>query len=343
MLDGWAAGCVGTGDRLDRKELEAWQLQKLINTVKRAVDNSPFYKAHLSDVKFDSLEEFSRLPFTYPEDLRKEGSAFLTVSPDDIRRVTSLTTSGSDGDPKRVFFSSADLEDTVEFFRHGLNEFVTEGDRVLLLLPGNSPDGLNDLITRALSCLGCEGIYFGYPEESRYGELTDRIREQKITFLIGTAGAMACAARYSERSGLAEILSEQIHGVLAAAAFVSEEDRRDTVRIWKCSFDEYYGMTETGFAGAVGCRVPGGYHVWETGLYVEIIDPHSGIPLPDGEEGEIVITTLTDRAMPFIRYRTGDISRFIPGKCACGSCLKRLERVHERPDGKKYERRKASG
>lgn len=338
MLDEWIAGGIGADVLLDRESLEAWQLQKLNSIIKRAADNSPFYERRLKGVQISSLDEFARIPFTTPEDLRKDGTAFLTVPASGIRRITTLSTSGSEGEPKRVYCSREDLLGTVEFFSHGLHEFVRQGDRVLLLLPGNNPDGLNDLISSALELLHCEGIYFGYPDENKYTELMDRIVNDGISYLIGTARTLAEAARFSESAGLAELFSGQIHGVLAAAAFVSDEDRNDVIRIWKCSFDEFYGMTETGFAGAVGCRVPGGYHVWEGGLYMEIVDPANGNPLPDGEEGEIVITTLTDRAMPFIRYRTGDISRFMPGKCACESCLKRLERVRDRADGKKYER-----
>ena len=76
--------------------------------------------------------------------------------------------------------------------------------------------------------------------------------------------------------------------------------------------------------------------MWESGLYYEIIDPDAGVPLPEGEVGEIVVTTLNREGMPFLRYRTGDISRFLPGPCPCGSALRRLERVGERPAGKKF-------
>jgi hypothetical protein len=89
-----------------------------------------------------------------------------------------------------------------------------------------------------------------------------------------------------------------------------------------------------GLGGGLECAAHNGYHLREADLYLEIIDPVSAHPLPDGEYGEVVVTTLTRLGMPLIRYRTGDISRFIPGQCLCGSVLRRLERVQSRTTGR---------
>jgi phenylacetate-coenzyme A ligase PaaK-like adenylate-forming protein len=92
-------------------------------------------------------------------------------------------------------------------------------------------------------------------------------------------------------------------------------------------------MTEMGLGGGVECQARRGYHVREADLYFEIINPTTGQPVVEGESGEVVFTTLTRRGMPLIRYRTGDISRFIPGDCPCGAILKTLERVKHRASG----------
>jgi phenylacetate-CoA ligase len=92
----------------------------------------------------------------------------------------------------------------------------------------------------------------------------------------------------------------------------------------------HYGMTEMGLGGGLECEAFCGYHVREADLYIEIIDPSSGRPVLDGQAGEVVFTTLTRSAMPLIRYRTGDMSRIIPGLCACNTVLKRLERIKSR-------------
>ena len=339
MLDKWVFDQLDLKPDAGRKELDDRVLEKLNEVLQYAKDNSAFYAKQFKGAKADTLKGFASLPFVYPDDVAGHGTKMLCTHAGDVKRIVSTATSGSSGEPKRVYFSEEDLESTVEYFAHGLDEFVIPGDRALILFPGNAPDGLCDLISRALKALSCEPYWFGYPAPERYGELLDAIEEKNISFLIGTAASMAQAARYSLECGRDKRISSRVRGVLASAAFVDEKDRLDIMRIWSCAFDEHYSMTETGYALAVGCSCPCGYHIWESGVYVEIVDPVTGKPKKDGEEGEVVVTTLNKRAMPFIRYRTGDIGRIVPGKCSCGSCLKRLERIHERPVGKKFEQR----
>jgi phenylacetate-coenzyme A ligase PaaK-like adenylate-forming protein len=99
---------------------------------------------------------------------------------------------------------------------------------------------------------------------------------------------------------------------------------------WGCTVYNHYGMTEMGLGGGVECQARRGYHMREADLYVEIIDPINGKTVPEGEYGEVVFTTLTRRGMPLIRYRTGDISRFVQGDCPCGTILRTLEKVRGR-------------
>lgn len=89
-------------------------------------------------------------------------------------------------------------------------------------------------------------------------------------------------------------------------------------------------MTEMGYGGGVECSVHNGYHLRKTDLFVEIVDPETEAPLPDGVSGEVVFTTLTRRAMPLIRYRTGATARFLPELCPCGSTLRRMGKVQGR-------------
>ena len=93
---------------------------------------------------------------------------------------------------------------------------------------------------------------------------------------------------------------------------------------------DHYGMTETGYGGGVECPARHGYHLRELDLLVEVVDMATGEPLPDGHEGEVVITTLTREAMPLIRYKTGDAAAMLPGPCRCGSPLRRLGTVRGR-------------
>jgi phenylacetate-coenzyme A ligase PaaK-like adenylate-forming protein len=103
---------------------------------------------------------------------------------------------------------------------------------------------------------------------------------------------------------------------------------------WGCKVYNHYGMTEMGLGGGVECQARRGYHLREADLYMEVIDPTDGRTVPEGEYGEVVFTTLTRRGMPLIRYRAGDISRFIPGDCPCGTVLRTLETIRGRVSNK---------
>lgn len=130
----------------------------------------------------------------------------------------------------------------------------------------------------------------------------------------------------------------RLKSVLLSAEYVAEEDARFIEQVFSCKVYEHYGMTEMGLGCAVSCGHGAGYHVREADLYLEIIDPDTQIPVKDGQFGEIAFTTLTRKGMPFIRYRTGDYSRWITAKCPCGSQLKRLDKVRPRNVVKGYLR-----
>jgi phenylacetate-CoA ligase len=129
------------------------------------------------------------------------------------------------------------------------------------------------------------------------------------------------------------ITSDRVHPVLAG----------QLERKWGCRVFYHYGTTETGLAGGVECQAREGYHLRETDLYFEVVDPSSGKSLPPGEPGEIVFTTLTRKGMPLIRYRTGDLSQFLPEPCRCGSELRRLERVQGRLEENREDSKSALG
>lgn len=336
MLDKWIACRLGLTAPLIRHELAARQLERLNDTLSYARTHSVFYRERFPELTLHSFDDFAALPFTTPSDLKQFNMQMLCVSPNDIDRVVTLQTSGSTGNPKRVFFTSDDQQLTVDYFCHGMGEFVFPGDRIMSLFPGTSPGSLNDLLGRGLAQMGAKLFLFGFPSPDQYGQLLDQILSEHIVSLVGPASAIGGAARYSAQCGLDAALSSQLESVLLAAEFVSDSDWNDIDRFWHCRINEHYGMTETGLCGAVGCSVPGGYHVWESDLYYEVVNPVTGEALPDGQLGEIVVTTLTRKGMPFIRYRTGDISCFSPVACNCGSVLRRLERVHNRPQQKKF-------
>ena len=337
-LDQWVGATLGCPSPLTSKVLEQAQLQKLNETLALARASSSFYAPRLPEEPLSSLAELEELPFTTPQDLKEQGRQMLCVKPDAIARIVTLSTSGSTGAPKRVYFTREDQERTIDFFHHGMATLISPGGTVLLLFPGESPGSLNDLLVRALRRMDCTGVPFGFPTPERYGELIRAMEEHAVSCLIGTARSIAGAAEWSRQAGRAGAAAAHLECVLLAADFVSQMACDCIQAAWGCTVHEHYGSTESGLGGAVSCAAHQGYHTQACDLYFEIIHPETLRPVPPGGWGEVVLTTLSRRGMPLIRYRTGDVSRLLPDPCPCGSILPRLDRVQSRPQRKKFDR-----
>ncbi len=325
-LERWIAAKIGQPETaLTRSALEAYQGRALAETVARARSRSGFYRRRLADVPtIDGLADLPKLPFTTADDLRWEALQLVCVSQDEIQRVVTLDTSGTTGSPKRLFFTKADQELTIDFFHHGMTTFTDPGDRVLILLPGQTLGSVGDLLATALQRLGAVPIKYGpviNPED-----VIEVIRREAITVLVGVPVHLLALVRRDP--------TLRIKSVLFATDHVPDPIRAELERAWGCQAYDHYGMTEMGLGGGVECAARRGYHLREADLLFEIVDPQTGAPLPDGDYGEIVFTTLTRRGMPLIRHRTGDWGRFLPGDCACGTILKTLERVGARVQGR---------
>ena len=120
--------------------------------------------------------------------------------------------------------------------------------------------------------------------------------------------------------------------VLLSADYVPVSVQRFLEKTWNCRVFTHWGMTETGYGGGVQCGARAGYHLRDRDLLIEILDPETGQPVPEGQYGELVLTTLRRRGMPLVRYRTGDLGRMIAEPCACGCLKPRLDKVEGRLD-----------
>jgi phenylacetate-coenzyme A ligase PaaK-like adenylate-forming protein len=325
-LDRWVAerlGCATASP--DRQAITRWQIERLQETVAWAQRRSPYYAERLAGVgEIASLSDLARVPFTTADDLRKQGPELLCVSQGEIARVVTFQSSGTTGAPKRIFFSAAEQETTIDFFAHGMSTLVGGGDRVLILLPGATPGSVGALLAAALERIGARPIPHGFVRD--LPEAAAVLRRERPTSLVGVPVHALALARFAEASGV----RRAPRTALLTTDHVPRSIVAELRRIWGCQVFEHYGMTEMALGGAVDCEAHEGCHVREPDLLLEIIDPATGEPAPPGSLGEIVFTTLTRRAMPLIRYRTGDISRVRPGRCACGSSLLRLERLRAR-------------
>ena len=332
-LHSWIAGKFGVrSESLSRKRIAAEQLELLNETLSWARARSAFYRerlAHLPATPLRSIEGVRDLPFTTPADLGREAGRLVCVSQEEIRRVVTFETSGTSGAPKRVFFTEADLELALDFFEHGVSAVAAPGERMMIALPAEREDSVGRLLARGIARASVVPVKCGlFADPGPVLSLLEVHRPAAIIGLPVQILSLACHAEPAESTGFCALRSIVLCSDHVPASLVRALRRRTRAAIF-----EHYGMTEMGLGGGIDCEAHAGYHLRECDFLFEIVDPTSGEPLPDGVEGELVFTTLTRRGMPLIRYRTGDLSRFLPEPCPCGTVLRRLEKVRDRVDG----------
>ncbi|HVO20690.1 MAG TPA: AMP-binding protein [Anaeromyxobacter sp.] len=329
-LEAWAAlRLCGTAAPPSPEALQAAQLARLRETFAWAARKSPLYRQRLaSKAPPASLADLAELPFTTARDLGEDGECLLCVSQDEIRRVVTLPTSGTTGPHKRLRFTAEEQEAIVDFFRHGMSTLVVPGDRVLILLPGQLPGSVGALLATALEQAGATPLPYGWVRDlPAAAEATRRLRP---TSVVGAPVQVLALQRWAEEVAGAPFRPRT---ALLTTDHVPEAICR-RLRATGVQVFEHYGMTEMGLGGAVDCAAHAGYHLREPDLLFEVVDPASGRPVPEGGWGEVVFTTLTRRGMPLIRYRTGDLSRLVPGPCPCGTALRRLSRIRGRTEAR---------
>lgn len=326
-LEPWIMRRAGVADVAG---LRRHQARALRDVVARARAHSRFYGERLAGVEpgdIISVEDVVRLPFTSADDIRREGMRLLCVRPGEVDRIVSLPTSGTTGPPKRIQFTTADQDLTVDFFGYGMTTLVEPGDRVLILLPGERPGSVGDLLRRGLAREGIDGVVRGPVRDADEAlSALDALARGGFDAVVGIPVQILGLAR----RGLAEGREIRLRSVLLSTDHASPSLVAAVEAAWGCEVFDHYGMTEMGLGGGVECEAHAGYHLREADLLFEVVDPDSGAPVPDGAYGEVVFTTLSREAMPLIRYRTGDRSRFVPTACPCGSWLRSLERVRTR-------------
>ncbi|WP_066851989.1 DVU_1553 family AMP-dependent CoA ligase [Halodesulfovibrio spirochaetisodalis] len=305
-----------------KEDVVNWQLSKLAEVCQYVQKNSAFYAKQFQSLRcnsFVSQKEFATLPRTTADDLKEAPFKFLCTSQDDITRIVTLTTSGSTGKPKRLFFTQDELDETVEFYDHGMRCLVSTGDTVLALLPAPKPDSVGALLADGLHSLGAIPVLNQNPDD--VAASLALFTKHTPDCVVGTAAHILALVKLWQHKGGT---ISPVKSVLICWDTSSQAVREYIEQAWKCRVHTHWGMTETSLGGAVSCVHNTGLHLRETNIYVEITDPETGLLLPDGERGEIVVTTLTRKGMPLIRYRTGDEGHIMTGTCPCGSPLRRL-------------------
>jgi phenylacetate-coenzyme A ligase PaaK-like adenylate-forming protein len=326
-LEDWIQYRIGLepGAPFTREALLRHQLAALRESLTHAAASSPFYRRRFAGrpgFPPQDLQGFAALPFTSMADLAADPLDFLAVSQSAVARVVTLRSSGTSGPPKRLFFSAADLERTVDFFHHGMSTLVAPGQRVLILMPGEQPGSVGQLLVEGLGRLGAAGMVHGPVRDP--GAAVDAVMAHRPDCLVGIPVQVLAMARHPRGAGIPRGL---VRTILLSTDYVPEAIVRVLEETWGCQVFQHYGMTEMGFGGGVACEARDGYHLREADLFVEVVDPETGRGVPEGVSGEVVFTTLAVSAMPLIRYRTGDLARFRPEPCPCGSRLRRLGKI----------------
>ena len=316
-----------------REELEEIQTSGLKWTVNHAYNGSEVYRAKLdaAGVKPDEikgLDDLKRLPFTTSRDLA-EGYPFplLCVPMSDVVRIHA--SSGTTGKRKVLCYSRKDIDDWSHFFArcYEMAELTSE-DRVQICV------GYGVWTAGAGFQLGCERFgAMAVPAGPGNLEMQmEFLMDFRSTVMCCTASMGLLLAEEVERRGLKDKinLKKMIYGSERCS-----DAMRDRIQRLLSLSDMYDipGMTELyGPGTGLECKAHQGIHYWADYYIVEIVDPDTLEPLPEGEIGEMVVTTLRKEAVPLIRYRTRDLTALIPEPCSCGSPLPRHERILGRSD-----------
>ena len=330
LLDAWLARKCASPDQNLAEAVRGEQLTRLRAQIEYVREHSTFYREHLQAGarKNFSWLDLPKLPFTEASDLRK-WKKFLCVSQGDVERLVTIQSSGTSGTPKSLAFGREDLEATKDFFKIGMAQLVQKGNRALVLWPGaQRPYGVSALLREALGEAGVTA-YAGNPAAS-LACLRLEIEKYNPHVIIAAPRQLASLAALLADWRPAGIRHLALRGILSSAESLPKELADVLGSRYGLLVLDHYGLTETGYGGGVECPAHDGYHLRELDIFMEIVHIESGLPLPDGQEGEIVITTLARVAMPLIRYRTGDVAAMLPGPCQCGSPMRRLSPIRGR-------------
>jgi phenylacetate-CoA ligase len=318
---------------MPREELEKLQLARLKAVLERVYENVPLYRKKFDDAGFDpasfeSFEDLKRVPFTVKDDMRSAYPYGMFAAPmRDIVRVHS--SSGTTGQVTVVGYTRGDIDRWSDLMAR------------TYACAGATPDDVVQVTYGYGLFTGGLGAHYG---SERLGALTIPVsggntkRQVQILKDFGVT-VLACTPSYALL--IAETAMEMgidprdlplRAGVFGAEPW-SESMRHQIEHAMGIKAIDIYGLSEVMGPGvAAECVHQNGLHVFEDHFLIEIVDPETLQPLPDGEYGEVVFTTLTKEGIPIIRYRTRDLSRIVTGNCPCGRTFRRMERISGRSD-----------
>ena len=319
---------------LPRERLEEIQLEGIKKTVVACYENVPFYKNIFDEAGFDpysvqTLDDLAKAPFTTKQDLRDNYPYGMFATP--LSEVKEIhMSSGTTGIATVGGYTEHDIDIWGDCFARGI-EYANGGkDDVVQICYGYG------LFTGGLGAHygGLKSGSMVIPISAGNTERQIRVlREMGTTILCCTPSYAMHIADTAIEMGLDPAKDFTLRAGIHGAEPFSDNFRADLERKLNYKVLDVYGLTETMGPGvAIECWEQNGLHIAEDHFYAEIINPETGEVLPDGEWGELVLTTVDREATPVVRYRTRDITRILPGECACGRTHRRIDRLHGRTD-----------
>lgn len=311
-------------------EMKLEQLEQIKTQFKTLKDRSPFYAKKFDGIDLSAVqtqEDFEKLPFSEKADLREVYPLGLAAVPEEkIVRVHS--SSGTTGIPVVIPYTQKDVTDwAIQFARCYEVAGITNRDRIHIT-PGYGLWTAGIGFQLGAERLGAMAVPLGPGNTEKQLRMMEDLQS---TVLCATSSyALLLAEEIAER-GIRDKLALK-KGVIGSERWGEKMRHRIETELGIEIFD-IYGLTEIYGPGiGISCHEHNGMHIWSDYVYVEVVDPKTGAPVPDGEIGELVLTTLCKEGAPLIRYRTHDLTRIIPGDCACGLKHPRIDTLVGRTD-----------
>lgn len=320
-------------ETMSREDLQALQLERLQALVKRVYEKIPFYKesfdkAGVNPADIKSLSDLTKLPFTVKQDMRDAYPFGLFAVPrKDVVRVHC--SSGTTGTATVVGYTQNDLDNWGDCFARALYGAGCGPDSALQIAYGYG------LFTGGLGAhyggerAGCTVLPMSTGNTKRQVRL---MKDFDVDCLCCTPSYALNIAEVAEEEGY-DPREFPIHAGILGAEPCSEATRAEIEQKMGIQVYDIYGLSEVMGPGvACECEQQHGLHVCEDQFIIEVLDPKTLQPVPDGEWGEVVFTTLCKECSPLVRYRTRDISRILVGECECGRTFRRMDRIAGRTD-----------
>ena len=321
-------------ETMSREELEKLQLNRLKDLVKRVYEKIPFYKesfdaAGVKPEYIRSLNDITKLPFTIKQDLR-DAYPFKMFAVPQSEVVRIHCSSGTTGTATVVGYTKHDLEVWGDCFARFLYAADCDKNATIQIAYGYG------LFTGGLGAhtggetAGCTVLPMSTGNTKRQVRL---MHDFNVDCLCCTPSYALNIADVAYEEGFNPADDFKIHSAILGAEPCSEGMRKEIERKLGVRVHDIYGLSEVMGPGvACECEKQNGLHVCEDHFIIEVVDPKTLQPVPDGEWGEVVFTTLSKDCSPLIRYRTRDISRILEGECECGRTFRRMDRIAGRTD-----------